>query len=50
MPKPKPKEKKRKYISRFMSNEEAKSDYPDKKQRLAVGYSMYRRSKKKRGK
>lgn len=41
MPYPKPGEKKSEYISRFVSDAEAKKDFPDEKQRLAVAYSMY---------
>ena len=41
MPKPKDGESKQAYISRFVSSEEAKGDFPDEKQRLAVGYSMW---------
>lgn len=46
MPKPKQDESKEDYVARFMSSEEAKRDYPDEKQRLAVAYSEYKRSKK----
>lgn len=46
MPEPKAKEKQSDYISRFMSSEEAKRDFPNEKQRLAVAYSKYRRKNK----
>ncbi len=45
MPSPKPEESEKDFIARFMSSEEAKRDYPDEKQRLAVAYSIYRRKK-----
>lgn len=41
MPYPQAGESKASYISRFVSSEEAKSDFPDEKQRLAVAYSLY---------
>lgn len=41
MPKPNPGESKKDYISRFMGSEEARADFPDEKQRLAVAYSMF---------
>lgn len=43
MPKPKQKENKYDFISRFMSSEEAKKDFPDKDQRLAVAYSLWKK-------
>ena len=50
MPQPKKGESMSSYIGRFMGSSEAKGDFPDRKQRAAVGYSMFRRRKKKRGK
>lgn len=41
MPTPRAGESKKDYISRFMESGEARSDFPDEKQRLAVAYSMY---------
>lgn len=41
MPNPKSGESKQDFISRFMSSEEAKRDYPDQDQRLAVAYSKF---------
>lgn len=46
MPNPKPNESKEDFISRFMSSEEAKKDYPDKDQRLAVANSMWKKHSK----
>lgn len=48
MPKPNPDESKEEYVSRFMSSEEAKKDYPDEKQRVAVAESMWREHTKKK--
>ena len=47
MPKPIKGESKEEFVARFMSSEEAKRDYPDKKQRLAIAYSMWRQHNKK---
>lgn len=47
MPKPREGESRDDFISRFMSSEEAKKDYPDKDQRLAVAQSMWRKHQKK---
>lgn len=41
MPYPKAGEDKKDYVARFMASEEAKRDFPDEKQRLAVAYSMF---------
>jgi hypothetical protein len=38
------------YINRFMESKEARSDYPDQKQRAAVAYSMWKQHKKKKNK
>jgi len=43
MPKPNPGEKKQDYVKRFMESEEAKKSFPNRKQRLAVAYSMWRK-------
>lgn len=45
MPFPKPNESKDEFISRFMKSKEAEKDYPDSKQRLAVAYSIWKKSK-----
>lgn len=36
------------YIGRFMGSSEAQADFPKKKQRLAVAYSMFKRRKKRK--
>lgn len=41
MPYPKAGESKKSYVARFMDSAEAKSDFPDEKQRVAVAYSMF---------
>jgi len=41
MPNPKENESKEEFVKRFMSSEEAKKDYPDRKKRLAVAYSKW---------
>src|ERR1700721_2760610 len=41
MPYPTKDESKSEYISRFVSSSEAKEDFPDEKQRLAVAYSLW---------
>ncbi len=41
MPRPIQSESKEEYIARFMESPEARSDYPDQKQRAAVAYSMW---------
>jgi hypothetical protein len=46
MPKPNPGESREAYVARFMSSAEAKKDFPDEKQRLAVAYSEYKRQNK----
>ena len=35
------------FMGRFMGSGEAKSDFPKRKQRIAVGLSMFKRRKKK---
>jgi len=42
MPDPNAGESQDKYVSRFADSEEAKKDYPELTQRLAVAYSKYR--------
>ena len=46
LPKPNKNETRDEFVSRFMSNETAKKDFPDKDQRLAVAYQTWRDSKK----
>src|SRR3972149_1222641 len=46
MPNPKKGESQADYVKRFMGSEEAKRDFPDEKQRLAVAHSKYREWKK----
>lgn len=43
MPNPNKGETKEEFIARFMSSPEAKKDFPDEKQRLAVAYSKWKR-------
>ena len=43
MPNPIKGESEKDYIKRFMQSEEAKKDYPDYKQRLAVAFSKFRK-------
>lgn len=45
MPKPNKGESEKDFIARFMSSEEAKKDFPDQKQRLAVAYSEWKKHK-----
>lgn len=40
---PKPNEKQNDFISRCMSNDRMKSEFPDPKQRVAVCFSQWRR-------
>lgn len=49
MPQPKAKETLADYVSRFVRSPEAEGDFPKKKQRLAVAYSMFKRKKEKKG-
>lgn len=42
LPSPRKKEKREDFISRFMSSEEAKKEFPDNKQRVAVANSKWR--------
>ena len=42
MPDPRAGEDRQSYVSRFVGSEEAKRDFPDIKQRLAVAYSKHR--------
>ncbi len=48
MPRPEKGESLHSYVSRFVGSKEAESDFPKKKQRLAVAYSMFRRRKAKK--
>lgn len=43
---PKKDETEKEFISRFMSNEEMKKEYPEEKQRVAVAYSYWRKGTK----
>jgi hypothetical protein len=43
LPKPREGETQDEFVSRFMSNEVAKREFPDQKQRLAVAYSTWRK-------
>lgn len=47
LPTPKKGEGKDKFISRCMGNTQAKRDFPDQQQRLAVCHSQFRRKKNK---
>jgi hypothetical protein len=42
MPYPTPGETTQHYVSRFMGSPEARSSFPDQKQRAAVAYSMHK--------
>jgi hypothetical protein len=46
MPNPNKNESKKQFIARFMASSEAKRDYPDVAQRVAVAYSKWRRKGK----
>lgn len=46
LPKPNKDETKDEFVSRFMSNEEAKKEFPEQKQRLAIAYEKWREKKK----
>lgn len=48
LPTPNPNEKEKDFISRCMDNKTAKDDFPDNKQRLAVCYDQWRKSKQKK--
>jgi len=43
--KPKPSEKYNKFMARFLKNKVSKKEYPDIKQRFAVGVSIWNRYK-----
>ncbi|HEY0089707.1 MAG TPA: hypothetical protein VGB37_12745 [Candidatus Lokiarchaeia archaeon] len=43
IPKPNPNEKEQEFISRCMSNEVMKKEFPDQKQRAGVCYSQWRK-------
>lgn len=45
MPYPGTKESKEEFIARFMASPEARTDYPDQKQRAAVAYSLWEKRK-----
>lgn len=46
MPKPKSNESRNDFISRFMSSKEARKDYPDRQQRIAVAISIWNKRHK----
>lgn len=46
LPKPRKNEKQDDFISRCMSNEEAKKDFPDQDQRVAVCHTQWRNKNK----
>lgn len=46
MPRPGRGESMSQYMHRFMGSAEAQKDFPKRKQRIAIGISMYRRRKK----
>lgn len=48
MPRPEKGESLGSYMERFMSSAEAKGDFPKRKQRVAVGLSMFRQRKKRK--
>ncbi len=48
MPKPKKNEKRSEYVSRFMSNDNMKKEYPKQDQRVAVAYNKWRKHKRKK--
>lgn len=48
MPTPRKNEDQKAFISRAMGDETMRRDYPDEKQRAAVAYSQWRRSRRKR--
>ena len=48
MPYPTSSETRNEYIKKFMDSDEAKKDYLDNAQRLAVAYSLWREHKKKK--
>ena len=45
MPRPERGETLHSYMQRFLGSSEARADFPKRKQRIAVGLSMYRRRK-----
>lgn len=47
MPEPKKGESMNKFMGRFMGSKEAEGDFPKRKQRIAVGLSMFKRKKAK---
>lgn len=48
MPNPQKGENLAQFMSRFMGSSEARSSFPDQKQRAAVGYSKFRKRKKRK--
>lgn len=47
MPLPKPHEKQKNYIARYVKSKESQKRFPDIKQRLAVAYSEFSRKSRK---
>jgi hypothetical protein len=45
MPTPNKEETESEFVRRYMQSEESKKKYPDEKQRLAIAFSVYRKSK-----
>ncbi len=48
MPNPKSGENLSSFMSRYMGSSEAEKSFPDAKQRAAVGYSKFRKKKKRK--
>lgn len=48
MPQPSRGENLSQFMARFMGSKEARSDFPDQKQRAAVAYSKFRKRKKRK--
>lgn len=48
MPEPRKGENLSKFMGRYMGSSEAERSFPNKKQRLAVAYSEFKRRKKKK--
>lgn len=45
LPEPKKNERYKEFMKRFLKDEEVQKDYPDRKQRFAVGASQWNRNK-----
>lgn len=48
MPNPSKGENLSQFMSRFMDSKESREDFPEQKQRAAVGYSKFRKRKKRK--